>query len=185
MKFPNLKTVLSLALTIALLAGMLCGCQPPQESPTSPTNTTAPTDPTWPDASFGPPSYTSPWAPEWCATPNDTYMDGEEWNQRKQEMIDTYIESFVSVDAYKQNDLYDVELVYQFENAHAVYVHGPFMYLSIVRTVIVNDLTFNFPSSQLLYVYADSSFYTLQSAYQNQIIAPAELVALHEHLGAK
>lgn len=45
MKLPNLKTILSLVLTIALLAGTLCGCRPAQGDSTPPT--THPSTPTW------------------------------------------------------------------------------------------------------------------------------------------
>lgn len=47
MKLSKLKTTLSLLIAVALPAGLMSGCQPPQKSPTSPTGTTDPTDPTY------------------------------------------------------------------------------------------------------------------------------------------
>lgn len=53
MKLSKLKTALSLVLTIALLAGTLCGCQPAQEDSTVPSGTPEPTVPTWPTGEKG------------------------------------------------------------------------------------------------------------------------------------
>lgn len=94
MKPSKLKTVMSLLIAVALLAGMLSGCLPPQESPTSPTNTTAPTDSTLPGTPWKewgtwiPPEY---WKDGLYATPNDTYYtDSFQWAVDKIQLPDAW-----------------------------------------------------------------------------------------------
>ena len=87
MKPSKLKTALSLLIAVALLAGMLSGCQPPPENPTSPSNSTSPaeqhtaddyrgvTKPTPPTGYFQalPDDYqqvSSPWAAETISLPD-------------------------------------------------------------------------------------------------------------------
>ncbi len=63
--------------------------------------------------------------------------------------------------------------------AYAVYVDGPYGYMTVMRSEKIGGLTFTFSSSQKLYVYKDGQITTLSQAYANGWLTDDGLSKLH------
>lgn len=90
MRFTNLKTILSLLLAVALLAGLLSGCQLAQIDPSTATaeipsgESISPTQPSAPKEYIGvfppdwiPPDLKDAWEKGLFASPDDTYYTAD------------------------------------------------------------------------------------------------------------
>ena len=66
-----------------------------------------------------------------------------------------------------------------FGDAYAVYVEGPFGYATVEWGESVNgQLLFKTGDTQKMYVYRDGQFYTLQEAYDHQIVTWDDLMVI-------
>lgn len=185
MKLSNTARLLCLVLSMTLIMGLMIGCRQSPEAEVTHTSSIIPNTPPMKTNNETTTSSVNSFEQE-NFTENgwrwNSVLDEDSWITTKIQLIEDYWNIYGSREPYTQMTDYDAELVYPFQNAYAVYIHGPVMYLDVVQTVIVNGLTFYFPNTQPLYIYSDGHFHTLQSAYSQQIITEADLSSLHSYL---
>lgn len=74
-----------------------------------------------------------------------------------------------------------VQFVYEFADAWAIYIHGPFAYTAAIRNVRLGDYEFTFSSGQQLLIYRGGAFYSLDEAYSQGVLDDGMVKQLHEN----
>lgn len=68
-----------------------------------------------------------------------------------------------------------------FGDAYALFVDGHLAYSDVLTSETVCGVTFRYPSTQTMYVYADGQFYSLQEAYDAQMITYEDILAIYKN----
>lgn len=68
-----------------------------------------------------------------------------------------------------------------FDDTYVFYLVGPFGASAVITDVIVDNILFEYPSSDTLEVYHGGRFYTLETAYENGLLTRSDLLALQKN----
>lgn len=68
-----------------------------------------------------------------------------------------------------------------FGDAYALFVDGHLAYSDVLTSETVCGVTFRYPSTQTMYIYADGQFYSLQEAYDAQMITYEDILAIYKN----